>query len=684
MPARFFQPAQSQQHVPSYAPLPLDAVQYGVERAVETRERADQALDQYTAQQQAILSQLTPQNRTQAQEILQQDEQFIERLIDPDEGVRYQDMVPLLRRQARQTQGEIQPYLEDSAQMRAFQERATAMYDKGDLDLDLRNYYDRLMGDYEGLQFDEQGRPQGFRPPALVRSVDIDKRMRDFMQHVEVGNESVLIDEYGADPRFVKEIRQKGVSETDYINLQRLFKQHLLSDPEVQQYLGAKHEAEQDLRQRTDSDPVEFNEFVDNILNPYVAAEALPQRTERLRSNPGFSAEDLYSNVLSPSIMIGSTESEIVTPGQYQRQVGELTAMYEGAQEKAFNELSNMGLNPRYDSQEGRLIVDNPIVDGVDQSPHIAAANAELAQARQNLLNMQEYDNRVRRQAEKATGLSFANEDEDKFAGELEDAFNSWNQPRGTLQIGRGEWARLQDKDPWEEFQQSDQYTRTMQRFSPLYRKYVELFHENAKGGHREVPTALVGESFFQNYLKKSVPPLFDGKTRDVLYDSELNDMKDEGINIRDAEYSGMFIDPETGEFMVAYQAFDSEGSNPRLLLTKAPRGSEQFALQAGMIDQIDHYVLSQVRQLTDQPGRSGENVTIPMQAAEYDFGQAAMEVRMLPRADQDAQRGRMYEVIVTSPEGRRSSQFVGSGDAITQGYKNYLQNLLESKRDGK
>lgn len=676
MPARAFQPAYSQQHVPSYAPLPLDAVQYGVERAVETRQRADQALDVYTAQQQEILGQLTPQNRAQAAEILQGDQEFLDRLTDPEGGVRYQDMVPLLRRQARQTQGQIRPYLEDSAQMRAFQERVNEMYDKGDLTLSMRNYYDRVMGDYEGLQFDEQGRPQGFRAPQVVRRVDVNKKIEDYMRHIETGNERVLVEEFGADPAFVREIRQRYLSDGDIQGLREMLSRRLLDDPEVEQYLAAEFEAERDLRERTGADPIEFNEFVSGFINPYVAAEAIPRTTERLRSNPRFSSDDFHNMPLTASVMIGSRESEIATPGQYRAQLGELTEMYEGSQERALNELRNLGMEPRYDGDTGRLTVDSPIVNGVDYSQTLNDLNVELGRARRNLLHMQEYDSDVRRQAEKATGLSFEDENEERYADEIQRAYRNWNQPRGTLQMGQGDWIRQRGEDAYEAFRQSGHYKRALERVSPLYKKYVELFHENAKGGHREQPVASLGrqgDQFMENYLKRTNPVLIDGKTRETLYDDDID------FDVRQAEYSGVFTD-EGGEIMAAYQVFDEDGMNPRIVLARAPSGVEDYMLRAGLYDEVDKFVFSNIRALSSEPGATSETF-LPITSREGEqIGEAGIDVRMLPRADQDPHRGRQYEVHAVGPDGRRAQYLVGSGNDVAAIYRNLFAKLSQSE----
>lgn len=679
MPARFFQPSFSQQQVPSYAPLPLDTVRYGVERAMEGRQMADQSLDLFTAQHQDTVASLTPQNRAQAEEILQQSSEFIDHLADPESGVRYQDMVPLIRRQARQAQQQIQPYVEDSASIRAFQDRVQSQYDSGDITGNYYSFLQNRLADYGGLEFDEEGRPRGFQAPPIVRKIDINKRISDFMKHIESGNEQVLIAEYPGNEAFVREITQRYHTGEDRQALQSIIASNLLQDPEVEQFLQAEHFALNDTRRRQGQEEMPYGDFVAGFVDPYVHARSMPTQQQRLRSNPAFSAQDFSSSILTPEAMIGTRESTISTPGEYMQQLNELGEMYEGTIERAGNELRNIGLEARFDEEQGKFIVDNPFIDGVDRSFEITALNSEIEMSRNNLTRMEQYDADIRRQAEQEMNMTF-DDNERRYQEVIDDAFNRWNASGARFErhgVTRSETLKAQGKDPWEEFQKDRSYQQAMERVSPLYKRYVELFHENAQGGHRRVHLASLGKAgddYMKNHLRRSASVIMDGKTRQVLYEQGRGDSELD-FDVRDAEYAGVFPD-EGGELMAAYQVFDEDGMNPRLILTPAPPGAFDHMLQAGNYSGADHYVLSQLQGLSSEPGAPNQTFLPIISEVGEEIGDAGIEVRMLPRSQQDPSRGRQYQVIAVSPDGRRAQYFVGSGNDVARLYRNLHENI--------
>lgn len=649
MPARFFQPAQSQQYVPTYAPLPLDAISRGAEQAREVYEQGEQALDTYTATHQDMLQQLTPQNREKAQQILQADSEFIDKISDPDTDVPFQDMVPLIRRQARKTTQQIQPYLEDSARIKEFRGRVDDLYDKGDLSLSLRNYYDRQLQDYQGLEVGEDGRTKGFKPPPVVRKVDINKKIDDFMQHVAGGNEQILIDEFGVDNRFIKEIRQKGRSAEGMQGVRNLIASRLLNEPETRDYMEAEYQAEVDQRNRQGEDPIEFSEFVSNWVNPYAMANSMPQRTERLRSNPGFSVEDFNSMPMAGELLIGSRSSNITTPGSFLDTINETQEMYESQQEQSVNELRQQGLDATIDEDTGRIVVADPVVDGTDFTPTINKYNNKLKIARDNIDRIRAYDERVRKEA----GLTDWGEQEEQYEEELLNAYRRWNRPQGTLALGEADRMRgLQgktDKEIWNEFRKSSEYKEALESSSPAYKRYVEKLHENAKGGHRKQPISSLGskgDKFMEDYLSRFNPSLEDGKTREPIED------EDRTFDVRDAEFTGIFTD-DGGRMMAAYQVYEEndEGiaTDPKLVLTEAPPEARQLMFQAGDYDGFDAITYSHLAGLSDEPGGRRE-ASIPITDAENNPTGAEVQVRLLDRSSQNPER--QYEVLARRGDG--------------------------------
>lgn len=675
MPSRFFNPAFSQQQVPSYAPLPLDAIQYGVQSAGQARQRADQTFDTFQLAQQEQLSSLVPQNRRQAAEILERDEEFIQKMADPESGVRYQDMPGLIRKHALKSQAELRPYLEDSAQIRSFQERAREMYDKGDLTLSYKQYMDRTLGDYEGLQFDEDGTPQGFRPPPLVRRVDINDKLDTFMKHLQDGNEQVFIDEYGADPRFVKQLTHRYRSEGDIAYVREALTQLLRNDPETQQYLEAEYMAEADLQMRRGQEPIEFDDFVNRMVNPYVAADAMPVFKETLRSNPGFSVEDLSNSPMTGSLLVGTRESNISTPGSFRTAIGELQEGYESIQEHVGNRLQKLGLDYDFDPETGLVVVSNPVVGGRDLSNEIHDMNRELNMAFDNVRNMEAYDQEVREKAE----LVDWGENEQMYEDELVAAYKAWNAPKGSVMWTKEDSQFVRDGEvntqaAWEEFRKSEHYRRAMEKVSPEFKKYTELLHENAKAGHREVKATSLGnkaDRFLEDYLVRFNPALEDGKTRQPLEDA------DRDFDIRTAQLAGVFSEPGEG-LKVAYQVWsaDPEDQDPRLILTNAPPEAQHFLFQAGNYTQFDAITYNLLSHLSEEPG--GRTMAeLPVTDADGEpIPGADITVRMLRRSEQNPHQ--QYEVVVPRADDTVTPIRVGTLQQVADIYRRFYAKVNE------
>lgn len=655
MPARYFQPAHSapEHYVPQYAPLPLDAIRYGAEQAMHTYERGQEALGGFEDQHQEILQSLTPQNRVAAQEILSRDQELIDRLIDPDSDIPYQDMVPIIRRKARRTMREIMPYVEDSARMREFVQNMESAYDKGNLSTRQRDHAVAQMQQYEGLQFDEDGGFRGFQPPRLVRNVDVHKKISDFMRHLQDGNEAAMIAALDGDDRFVREITTR-FRTGDELQMIRQMLAHRLTtaDPEVREFLGAELEAENYFRAQAGDEPLELEQLVDRFTFPYVAAESMERQTQRLRNNPAFSRDDLMLGGLSARAIIGGEHSTITTPGDFLHTLHETKEIRDSIGNEIIETLGQMGIQATVNPETGDLTVTNyEDSQGRDQSDLINQYRMQYHHVFDNHQRLNQYHEDILRQIGAPEGWeTVMTEHEDEFLDQYAQVVGS--DPRTQGQPYPWEQrARDEGKSRLEAFRETPHYQRAMRRSNPHYRAYAEQMAKNAAPGSMEVNLSRLtsdGEKFMRNYLLEANVPLFEGKDMRPLHKVDFD--------LKDARFAGM-TPPINGRSMALYQVPDEDGRNLRSILAEPPDGIRAHLLAAGDYDAFDRGTLDFVGTLSDVPGGRTE-VGLPFldpHGRPYEDA-PGISVRTLHRGERERTLGggelNRYEVIVPSSRG--------------------------------
>ena len=672
MSLRYFQPSfgSPENYVPKYAPLPLDAVQYGAERAAQTYELGQQALDAYSEQHQAILSQLTPQNRAQAQQILERDSQLIDRLSDPDGDIPYQDILPTLRRKARQSMQEIQPYIQDSQQIRAFQERMEDLYDKGHLTPNQKMAAMLDLSQYEGLQFDESGRTRGFQAPNLVRTVDVHGRIQDFMKLLEDGHTQALVAAFDGDEAFVREITQKYRTDTDIQTIYQMIANRVTSsDPEAREFLLAEHRAENRIREASGEEPLPFfdpenleDSFLHKLVEPYVTSQAMPRQTERLRANPRFNKQDLINLPLSHSVLIGTAESDVMTPRDLRGAIGEIENEYKIFHETIGNEFNNLGVRVNYDENEGKYVVLDPIgSDGLDHSEVIAQRNLQLKNIRQNAERLRQYEQDAREHA----GLGDWSEEEAKYEDALQRAFDTWVRPQGQAPSPKQREVGHSAPASWENFQNSQLYENVMQNVSGAYKKYVDYLRDNASGGHTEAPvTSLEGRAkdFLSSHMRLHGRhnPVYDAMTRKLLTDDDRKK-----LDFQKSEFVGVF--PEEGKMWASYNMFDKDGDFAAFTILEAPPETQYYMLQSGMYDEFDITTFNAVTHLSDAPGGVNQTTLTVKDRDGKDVPGYEVDVMLLPRGQQTPLK--RYHVVVHGGAQPRRYEAKDMGD-VAQIYR--------------
>lgn len=694
MAVQFFKPAHSQQNVPTYAPLPLDTIKYGAQQAGIARERANKAMDAYSATHEDILGQLTPANQRQAQSIIAESDEFLDSIIDPEAGVRYQDMPILVRRQARKTQERIKPYLEDSARVKQFQTRVQEMYDKGNLDEDLRSYYQRQLEDYQGLQINEDGTRQGFRAPNVVRSQDIDGQIDAFMNQFIQGNEQVLIDEFGEDPRFIKEIRQTGRSPEELQYIRQVVASKIMNRPENQQYLSAKAEAESDLRRRVPEEELNRlyeshveqrqksgeralgrEEFIDQYrnvtasdmaeryINPYIAAEALGRTQQSLRSNPGFNTEGSGGMDLTTPVKVGTFPSSFTSVSDMNQKISE---MEEGLKDQA--QQLRMAL-PR-ELQEQVTVGEDGMLQGSDH-PEVLMLNSRLEQGKKQLDNYRKFDQDLRKEA----GLKeISSDDRQALDNQFENYLNSLGyRKEGPNAATEREWEQLKDTH-WELFQQSDAFDEALEEVSAPYQRYLELFNARTTQGtiDVQVPASLSAkqsEDYKRNLFRLAPSrPVYNAMTRREYGREEGMELLHQADRI---EPVGPFTDVSgDGRTYTIYNVWESEDTKePTPVMIDLGVSSLAAFEASGYGRSVESVLQNEFLNMGNDPG-ADKSFSIPLGESE----DLNIQVELLPVERQNA-IGKKYRVLLPNSEGGYLKPvYYNSEPEARSALKNYLE----------
>ena len=170
-------------------------------------------------------------------------------------------------------------------------------------------------------------------------------------------------------------------------------------------------------------------------------------------------------------------------------------------------------------------------------------------------------------------------------------------------------------------------------------------------------------------YIRRFGPSnaIYDGKTRSLLQDDERD------FDLRKAVFAGAFTEPG-GSVMAAYQVYDEETNDARLILMDAPPQTLNHMIAAGQASQVDRVIFESLAPLSDAPGAQAE-ATIPVTDMEgRPIRDGDMKVRILRRSEQ--QGGDQYEIIVKMKGGIELPKVVGSLQEVADTYKNYVIEL--------
>lgn len=499
--ATYFKPAQSQQYAPRYAPIPLDAVRFGVQQANQTRQEAATLLDRAMATEDQIRSSLSPSNRAAAEEILEQNRAFLDRLADPETDVRYADMIPLIRRRVRQSSRQLQPYIEDSARIQQFREELKEGYNAGRITNAQRMRALRQIGNYRGLQFDDEGQPLGFSSPTIVNDVNLQGQAEDLAEALRQGNKDVILNEFGADPRFVQKITQEGITPEEAIPLIR---EQLLLNPDNQAFIEAELQAVNYLREENGQEPLSRTEFMNRQVLP--AAMQAGRRSFDFIRNPGFSVSSGDGDGggfggRTREIEIGNALLDFTSPAELTQKRREITEQLEVMPQQLMGRL-DPELREQARVVDGRIQVDNPVIGGVNRQQEIDALNAQIEQAELRKSAYDSFDEDLRAQA----NLDDVNPEKMEQVQDLIEAnFENWMYIQG--RDARPRYPKLSREEHWDKFRETGAYDDALESIAkdtPEYAEYMRLFEEEA------------GK---QGQFKVSVPAQIEPKAQGMLID---------------------------------------------------------------------------------------------------------------------------------------------------------------------
>lgn len=611
MAAQYFNPSFSSKYVPKYAPLPLDTVQFGVQQANQTRQAAMDNLDLAFQTESDILGQLTPQNRAQAKPILESNREFLDRLANPDTDVRYADMVPMLRRRVRQTKQQLQPYIQDSARIRAFREELESDYDAGRVSDTFRRDALARISDYGGLTFDDEGNPQGFSAPSYPNAMDIEGQMQDFIDTISKNSSETLINEYGADPRFVQEIKTNGLT---YETAMQAMKNNLLLNPEAQRYMQAELQAENRLRERQGQAPLDLDTYTEMKLAP-IAATA-PSRETSFRRNPAFTVQGTGSSKnpfgigseRTREIMIGNPTLPIESFGDLRERQAEVTAQLEQAPQTAMQMLDPELRSRATIGEDGRITVSDPVVDGVDKSMQVDIANAKIDELKMMKTAYDSLDEDLRQKS----GLSDLDpETEAKFEqykDEFYDLFLEYGGGRTQNEFGIP--VPIPEAERREKFRRSRFYDMAVKRISeesPEFADYVERFEKVIGQGQFKVGVPANLSSTERTMLREELKTygiseeLENATTRKPYTREQAAELINNAVEINPI---GPVVDTNANQTYIAYNILQEGETEPvRVLLPAQGVGGYAALESAGYGAHLRAGVGQQVYGLSTMPG---------------------------------------------------------------------------------
>ena len=751
MPLRNFQPSHAE-YVSTYAPLPLDAIQHGAQQHQRAWEMGQEELSRFEATHQTMKQSLYGPNKQAGEQILAKDREMIERMSDPDGGVAYQDMIPLLRRRARQTMSELEPYLEDSAQIRSFIESIENRHSKNDILNTSRNYALAQVQAYEGLQIDpETGARTGFRPPNIPTAVDIDGQIQDLMKFVSDRNEAGLL-QAGASPGFVSQILQKGRSRQDMEEIQAMLQSLLLSRPENAEFLEHQAEIErynrsrvpdenleemhrlyvQRAQQQGDENIPDFEEFADtyrnyssidaaaSYINPYLIGAGTTQDVQSFRNQPGEGTGTgrAGTNMLTSSISTSTLPTGVSTPADFRQRIAEIDTDFQNSitQVPALL-MEKHGIVATVDEETGEISVESKYAeDGTDMSPLIADYQSEINHILRTKAALEAEEADMRAQAEKRTGYSFDDIDIEAEERKLLSGFQKYLDSADHID----DWIKKAASPLFEKArEQSNPFAAIGLGLSslvagtaagvagigkagvdlnnalvrdfltgfwdhwrhdvhPLYAEYMNIMNDASAQVQRHVPVMSLGSAgnaYMESLLVRQVTPFRDGLTGEIVEPSDYN--------LNEGRFSGIYKD-EGGLWMAAYMFYDPDASDDskrhRQVVLPAPPNIDKYLVENGYMDEVEARVLSVVGQLSSTPGGQRET-QLPIYIDDDEpYGEARIEVTILPRNQQDVHRNHYFRVVAVGPTGNRVGSEVGDMNKIADAYKTLIHKILKAQ----